>query len=70
MNTNRLFLKFSSKRKHKVVASKVASLRKPSVLAGSIAVLAASVMSLITAPAASGATYVWGDLGSRAKRPA
>ena len=56
MKTNRLFLKFSSKRKHKAAAAKS---RRPSALIGSIAALAMSAAALLSPGKSSAATYVW-----------
>ena len=60
MKLNRLFLSLSNKRKQK--AAKAKSLKR-SVLGGSIAMLAASAMTLSTLSTASAATFYWDVTG-------
>ncbi len=62
MNTNRLFLKFSPKRKNKASSSVAAKSRKSSVLAGSIAMLAASAFMVGSAPEAQAGNRFWDAL--------
>ena len=64
MKTTRLFLHLSTKRKQKVAAAAAAKSRKPSALAGSIAMLAASAFMLGSAPEAKAANRFWDPLFS------